>query len=92
MPCWAAGQFERQGYKFDVGSSMMFGLSDAEGGANLITRALANIGKRVPTVEDPSQVLSPPRSIANFSQLAPPSSDSLCLLDFTLSEPVFIPV
>jgi hypothetical protein len=58
MEMCAVGQFERQGFKFDVGSSMMFGLSDAAGGANLITRALANVGKRVQTVADPSQVSS----------------------------------
>lgn len=52
----AAGQFERQGFKFDVGSSMMFGLNDEPGNTNLITRALAHAGKRCPAVPDPTQL------------------------------------
>lgn len=53
----SAGQFERQGFKFDVGSSMMFGLSECQGGSNLITKALANLGRRVDTVADPAQLV-----------------------------------
>ena len=51
-----AGQYEREGFKFDVGSSMMFGLSDRSGGTNLITQALAAVGKRVETIPDPTQL------------------------------------
>ncbi len=40
---------------FDVGSSMMFGFGD-EGTTNLITRALAAVGKRLDTVPDPTQI------------------------------------
>jgi prolycopene isomerase len=51
-----AGQFERQGFKFDVGSSMMFGLSRRTGGTNLITQALEHVGKSVDIIPDPTQL------------------------------------
>jgi prolycopene isomerase len=56
IPGGSAGQFEREGFKFDVGSSMMFGLSEATGGTNLITQALKHVGKRVETIPDPTQL------------------------------------
>ena len=55
IPGGSAGHFHRQGYTFDVGSSMMFGLGQA-GTTNLITRALAAVGKRLDTVPDPTQI------------------------------------
>lgn len=51
----SAGHYTREGYTFDVGSSMMFGFGD-EGNTNLITRALAAVGKRIETVPDPVQI------------------------------------
>eukprot|EP00892_Ulva_mutabilis_P008902 jgi/Ulvmu1/6384/UM003_0012.1 len=56
IPGGSAGQFERKGFKFDVGSSMMFGLNDEAGNTNLITRALANAGHRCEAVPDPTQL------------------------------------
>lgn len=38
-----------------MGSSMMFGMGDA-GTTNLITRALAAVGKRLETIPDPTQI------------------------------------
>ncbi|KAL4423632.1 hypothetical protein ABPG77_009219 [Micractinium sp. CCAP 211/92] len=55
IPGGSAAHFERQGFKFDVGSSMMFGFGDS-GTTNLMTRALASVGKRLPTVPDPTQI------------------------------------
>ncbi|KAK9790545.1 hypothetical protein WJX73_008664 [Symbiochloris irregularis] len=55
IPGGSAGHFHRKGYTFDVGSSMMFGLGH-EGTTNLITRALAAVGKSIDTSPDPSQI------------------------------------
>lgn len=55
IPGGSAGHFERNGFTFDVGSSMMFGMGH-EGTTNLITKALAAVGKRLPTVPDPTQI------------------------------------
>lgn len=55
IPGGSAAHFERQGFKFDVGSSMMFGFGDS-GTTNLMTRALASVGKRLQTVPDPTQI------------------------------------
>eukprot|EP00891_Asterochloris_glomerata_P002476 jgi/Astpho2/2476/Aster-04200 len=55
IPGGSAGWYEREGYHFDVGSSMMFGMGDA-GTTNLITRALAAVGKRLETIPDPTQI------------------------------------
>ena len=55
IPGGSAGWYEREGYRFDVGSSMMFGMGDA-GTTNLITRALAAVGKRLETIPDPTQI------------------------------------
>ena len=55
IPGGSAGHFQREGYTFDVGSSMMFGLGQ-HGTTNLITRALAAVGKSVETAPDPTQI------------------------------------
>ncbi|CAD7702747.1 unnamed protein product [Ostreobium quekettii] len=55
IPGGSAGFFEREGYTFDVGSSMMFGFGK-EGTTNLITRALAAVGREMETVPDPTQI------------------------------------
>ncbi|KAJ6316546.1 hypothetical protein OIU78_019763 [Salix suchowensis] len=43
IPGGSSGYYERDGYTFDVGSSVMFGFSD-KGNLNLITRALKAVG------------------------------------------------
>lgn len=55
IPGGSAAHFHRQGFTFDVGSSMMFGFGD-KGTTNLMTRALAAVGKRLDTVPDPTQI------------------------------------
>lgn len=55
IPGGSAGHYERNGFKFDVGSSMMFGMGHA-GTTNLITRALGAVGKKLDTVPDPTQI------------------------------------
>ena len=55
IPGGSGGHFESNGCTFDVGASMMFGLG-AHGTTNLITRALAAVGKEVATVPDPTQI------------------------------------
>eukprot|EP00898_Chlorokybus_atmophyticus_P001095 jgi/Chlat1/1987/Chrsp158S02312 len=55
IPGGSAGYFEREGYRFDVGSSMMFGFGD-KGTTNLLTRALDAVGARLETVPDPTQI------------------------------------
>jgi len=55
IPGGSAGRYEREGYIFDVGSSMMFGMGD-QGTTNLITRALAAVGRRMNTIPDPTQI------------------------------------
>lgn len=55
IPGGSAGQFERPGYRFDVGASMIFGLGQ-KGSTNLLTRALDAVNRRVDTVSDPVQV------------------------------------
>ena len=47
--------FQRGEYTFDVGSSMMFGFGD-KGYLNLLTRALAVVGKKLETILDPNQI------------------------------------
>lgn len=56
IPGGSAGHFKREGYTFDVGSSMMFGFGD-KGTTNLITRCLKSVNKSLETVADPSQVI-----------------------------------
>jgi prolycopene isomerase len=55
IPGGSAGCFERQGFHFDVGASMIFGLGD-RGTTNLLTRALAAVGESIESAPDPVQV------------------------------------
>ena len=55
IPGGSAGMFQRGDYTFDVGSSMMFGFGD-KGYLNLLTRALAVVGKKLETIPDPNQI------------------------------------
>ncbi|CAA6658460.1 unnamed protein product [Spirodela intermedia] len=55
IPGGSSGYYKRDGYTFDVGSSVMFGFSD-KGNLNLITQALAAVGCRMQTIPDPTTV------------------------------------
>jgi prolycopene isomerase len=55
IPGGSAGFFERNGYRFDVGASMIFGFG-SQGTTNLLTRALAAVNMSLETVPDPVQV------------------------------------
>ena len=55
IPGGSAGYFERNGYRFDVGASMIFGFG-TQGTTNLLTRALEAVGTSLETVPDPVQV------------------------------------
>lgn len=55
IPGGSSGFYERDGYKFDVGSSVMFGFSD-KGNLNLITQALAAVGCKIDVIPDPTTV------------------------------------
>lgn len=55
IPGGSAGYFERQGYRFDVGASMIFGFGQ-QGTTNLLTRALAAVGQKIETIPDPVQI------------------------------------
>jgi prolycopene isomerase len=55
IPGGSAGYFEREGYRFDVGASMIFGFGD-RGTTNLLTRALAAVDMSLETVADPVQI------------------------------------
>lgn len=55
IPGGSSGSFKRDGYCFDVGASMIFGFGE-RGTTNLLTRALAKVGKRLDTIPDPVQV------------------------------------
>jgi len=55
IPGGSGGSFERDGYTFDVGASMIFGFGD-QGHTNLLTRALADVGEHCETVPDPTQL------------------------------------
>eukprot|EP00195_Chlamydomonas_chlamydogama_P009008 CAMPEP_0202903422 /NCGR_PEP_ID=MMETSP1392-20130828/24318_1 /ASSEMBLY_ACC=CAM_ASM_000868 /TAXON_ID=225041 /ORGANISM="Chlamydomonas chlamydogama, Strain SAG 11-48b" /LENGTH=700 /DNA_ID=CAMNT_0049590589 /DNA_START=75 /DNA_END=2177 /DNA_ORIENTATION=+ len=55
VPGGSAAHFKRQGFTFDVGSSMMFGFG-SQGTTNLITKALQAVGKQLETIPDPTQV------------------------------------
>ncbi|MEW5306762.1 MAG: hypothetical protein WDW36_009203 [Sanguina aurantia] len=67
LPGGSAAHFKRDGYTFDVGSSMMFGFGE-EGTTNLITKALAAVGKVIPTVPDATQVFYHLPKSAQFPQ------------------------
>ena len=55
IPGGSGGSFERDGYTFDVGASMIFGFGD-RGHTNLLTRALADVGEHCDTIPDPVQL------------------------------------
>ncbi|EPS68678.1 carotenoid isomerase, chloroplastic, partial [Genlisea aurea] len=55
IPGGSSGYYRRDGFTFDVGSSVMFGFSD-KGNLNLITRALAAVGCRMEVIPDPTTV------------------------------------
>lgn len=55
IPGGSAGYFERQGYRFDVGASMIFGLGD-KGTTNLLTRALKAVNVSQESIFDPVQI------------------------------------
>ncbi|KAI3993807.1 hypothetical protein MKX01_002820 [Papaver californicum] len=55
IPGGSCGFYEKDGYTFDVGSSVMFGFSD-KGNLNLITRALAAVGCEMEVIPDPTTV------------------------------------
>jgi prolycopene isomerase len=55
IPGGSAGYFDRQGYRFDVGASMIFGFGK-QGTTNLLTRALAAVNQAIETVPDPVQI------------------------------------
>jgi prolycopene isomerase len=76
IPGGSAGYFERSGYRFDVGASMIFGFGK-QGTTNLLTRALDAVGVSLETVPDPVQIhyhlpnsleLKVHRSYENFLQ------------------------
>lgn len=55
IPGGSAGYFERQGYRFDVGASMIFGFGE-KGTTNLLTRALEGVNVSQETITDPVQI------------------------------------
>jgi prolycopene isomerase len=55
IPGGSAGYFDREGYRFDVGASMIFGFGD-RGTTNLLTRALAAVDMAIETIPDPVQI------------------------------------
>ena len=55
IPGGSAGYFERQGYRFDVGASMIFGFG-TKGTTNLLTRALEAVDTSIETIPDPVQI------------------------------------
>jgi len=55
IPGGSAGYFERQGYRFDVGASMIFGFGQ-QGTTNLLTRALDAVNVSLETIPDPVQI------------------------------------
>lgn len=55
IPGGSSGYFEREGYKFDVGASMIFGFGK-EGTTNLLTRALEAVNVSLETIPDPVQI------------------------------------
>ncbi len=55
IPGGSAGYFEREGYRFDVGASMIFGFG-TKGTTNLLTRALAAVNMKLETIPDAVQI------------------------------------
>ncbi|HEY9670600.1 MAG TPA: carotenoid isomerase [Waterburya sp.] len=55
IPGGSSGYFERNGYRFDVGASMIFGFGE-KGTTNLLTRALDAVHVSLDTIPDPVQI------------------------------------
>jgi prolycopene isomerase len=55
IPGGSAGYFEREGYRFDVGASMIFGFGK-QGTTNLLTRALDAVHVNLETIPDDTQI------------------------------------
>ncbi|MGK7875048.1 MAG: carotenoid isomerase [Xenococcaceae cyanobacterium] len=55
IPGGSAGYFKREGYRFDVGASMIFGFG-TQGTTNLLTRALEAVNVSLETIPDPVQI------------------------------------
>jgi prolycopene isomerase len=55
IPGGSAGYFDRSGYRFDVGASMIFGFGK-RGTTNLLTRALDAVKVSLETIPDPVQI------------------------------------
>ncbi|WP_407900601.1 carotenoid isomerase [Scytonema sp. NUACC26] len=55
IPGGSAGYFERQGYRFDVGASMIFGFGQ-KGTTNLLTRALQAVNVNLEVIPDRVQI------------------------------------
>jgi len=55
VPGGSGGAFQRDGYTFDVGASMIFGFG-SKGTTNLLTRAVAAVGEVCDTIPDPIQL------------------------------------
>ncbi len=55
IPGGSGGSFQRKGYTFDVGASMIFGFGQ-DGYTNLLTRALADVDEYCETIPDPTQL------------------------------------
>ncbi|GAB2230161.1 hypothetical protein Droror1_Dr00014418 [Drosera rotundifolia] len=55
IPGGSSGFYERDGFTFDVGSSVMFGFGD-KGNLNLITQALREVGCKMEVIPDPTTV------------------------------------
>jgi len=55
IPGGSAGYFDRSGYRFDVGASMIFGFG-TQGTTNLLTRALQAVNVSLETIPDAVQI------------------------------------
>jgi prolycopene isomerase len=55
IPGGSSGYFEREGYRFDVGASMIFGFGN-QGTTNLLTRALDAVNVQLETIPDAVQI------------------------------------
>lgn len=55
IPGGSSGYFEREGYRFDVGASMIFGFG-TQGTTNLLTKALEAVNVSLETIPDPVQI------------------------------------
>jgi len=55
IPGGSAGYFDRNGYRFDVGASMIFGFG-TQGTTNLLTKALEAVNVTLETIPDPVQI------------------------------------